>query len=108
MHRNGIAHRDIKGANCLVGNDGVVKLADFGASKFYWKRPEVSTLLSKNNNISLFAATDNIVENESNIVDIIDEDNFKIENNIENNSNRIGEDIKGTPCWIAPEIIKME
>lgn len=39
LHRNGIAHRDVKGANCLVGNDGAIKLADFGASK-QW-RPQV-------------------------------------------------------------------
>lgn len=24
LHRNGIAHRDIKGANCLVCNDGIL------------------------------------------------------------------------------------
>jgi serine/threonine protein kinase len=36
LHRNGIAHRDVKGANCLVGNDGVIKLADFGNSK-HWR-----------------------------------------------------------------------
>ena len=33
IHDNGIMHRDIKGANLLVSDEGVVKLADFGASK---------------------------------------------------------------------------
>ncbi|KAA8548602.1 hypothetical protein F0562_000286 [Nyssa sinensis] len=58
LHRNGIMHRDIKGANILVDNNGCIKLADFGASKKvvelvtmtgaksmkgtpYWMAPEV-------------------------------------------------------------------
>ena len=33
MHSKGIMHRDIKGGNILINDQGVVKLADFGLSR---------------------------------------------------------------------------
>lgn len=64
MHSNGIAHRDIKGANILVTDTGIVKLADFGASK---QRQ-------------------------------LNEDSL----------DRPFQSLKGTPCFMAPEVIRQK
>ncbi|CAK0784650.1 hypothetical protein CVIRNUC_007854 [Coccomyxa viridis] len=60
LHKQGIMHRDIKGANILVDTTGLVKVADFGASK--------------------------------QIEDLVTMDSGQ-------------KSIKGTPYWMAPEII---
>ncbi|XP_074320945.1 mitogen-activated protein kinase kinase kinase NPK1-like isoform X2 [Silene latifolia] len=79
LHKNGIMHRDIKGANILVTDKGCIKLADFGASKkvvelatmtgaksmkgtAYWMAPEVITQTGHNFSADIWSVGCTVIE----------------------------------------------
>ncbi|KAL4424202.1 hypothetical protein ABPG75_001503 [Micractinium tetrahymenae] len=80
LHSKGVMHRDIKGANILVDNTGLVKLADFGASKKledlvtvadgnksvrgtpYWMAPEVITQTGHGRQADLWSVACTVLE----------------------------------------------
>ena len=46
MHAQGIIHRDIKPDNCLINNDDVLKIVDFGVSEMFEKESQMETAKS--------------------------------------------------------------
>ena len=43
MHAQGIIHRDLKPDNCLITDDDVLKIVDFGVSEMFDKQSDMST-----------------------------------------------------------------
>ncbi|KAK9463990.1 kinase-like domain-containing protein [Lipomyces oligophaga] len=47
LHKRGVLHRDIKGSNILISNDGLLKLADFGLARFYDKHKKTANYTNR-------------------------------------------------------------
>ncbi|CAL1397115.1 unnamed protein product [Linum trigynum] len=48
-HNRNVLHRDIKGSNLLIGNDGILRIADFGLASFFdpnHKQPMTSRVVT--------------------------------------------------------------
>ena len=65
-----IIHRDIKGANILISDKGVVKLADFGLARIYY--PEKKNAQYTNKVVTLWYRAPELLLGAKNYSDTVD------------------------------------